>query len=135
MLVTRQFTPKQANDTLPLVRRIVADILDKGRELRELAQGPEPEEHRLRLQKLEGDLQEFLQELENIGCFYKDWGFEQGLVDFPALIDDHSVLLCWRSDEDAVTWFHSMETGFAGRQPIPVELLEETEASESPTAS
>lgn len=132
MLVTRQFTPKQANDTLPLVRRIVADILDKGREIRELAQSPEPEKHRLRLLELESDLKEFAVELEGIGCLYKDWGFEKGLVDFPAEIDDQQVLLCWRSDEDAVTWFHPVDSGFAGRQRIPAEILE---ANDLPTVS
>lgn len=135
MLVTRQFTPKQANDTLPLVRRIVADILDKGRELRDLAQSPEPEEHRVRLQNLERALGSFAEELEGIGCLYKDWGFEKGLVDFPAEIDDQPVLLCWRSDEAAVTWFHPVAAGFAGRQLIPAELLEEHEANDLPTVS
>jgi hypothetical protein len=62
-------------------------------------------------------------ELTEIGCSYKDWGFEMGLVDFPGFIDGQPVCLCWRSDEPTVEWYHAPEAGYAGRQPIPAELL------------
>ena len=68
-----------------------------------------------------------LEELESIGCSYKDWGFEVGLIDFPAIIEAEPVLLCWRSDEETVAWYHDYESGFAGRRPIPAHLLEVAE--------
>ena len=56
-----------------------------------------------------------------MGCFYKDWDFELGLVDFPALVRGELVFLCWRSDEPALRFYHRMEEGYAGRRPLPVE--------------
>lgn len=129
--MTRLWTPAEANRTLPLVRRVVADILEKGQALRALVQEPEDREIRLRIGELERELYGLIQELHTIGCDYKDAGFQQGLVDFPARIDDQDVYLCWRSDEDAITWYHPVREGFAGRRPIPPELLEPAEGSDS----
>ena len=64
-----------------------------------------------------------MRELETIGCYYKDWGFDKGLIDFPARIGGEDVYLCWRSDENEVAWYHPVEGGYAGRRPIPAELL------------
>ena len=114
----RLFTPALANKTLPLVRRIVRDILERGQELRAVA-GKDREARR----RVEGELRPLLKELEMVGCSYKDWSFDMGLVDFPSRIDGQEVLLCWRSDEEAVTHYHTAEAGFAGRRPIPSELL------------
>ena len=127
----KSFTPAQANRTLPLVKRIVAEILDKGRELAALAASRREQgaaaagELQLRMDSVEMEMRDLLGELERIGCSYKDWGFEQGLVDFPGEIDGRSVLLCWRSDEESVRWYHTPEGGFAGRTPIPEALLRE----------
>jgi hypothetical protein len=119
----RRFTPAQANATLPLVRRVVADILQRGRELRHLTEGPMDEAAHARVGHLQADLAGLFEELERIGCSYKDWGFDLGLVDFPAEVDGRAVLLCWRSDEPRVEWYHAPEAGFAGRRPIPTRLL------------
>lgn len=122
-----RFTPQEANRTLPLVKRIVADILGRGRKLRALAAaaGDDPDyEQQKQLTRMENELRELMRELERIGCFYKDWGFEMGLVDFPAEIDGQTVFLCWRSDEESVSWYHTIEGGFAGRREIPAELLQ-----------
>ncbi|MCC6408431.1 MAG: DUF2203 domain-containing protein [Planctomycetes bacterium] len=122
-MVRHVFTPEQANRTLPLVKRIVGDILEKGRELRALARRPNDAVSVERAPLLEREVRELLAELERIGCSYKDWGFEHGLVDFPGEIDGERVLLCWRSDEAEVSWYHLADTGFAGRVPIPERLL------------
>jgi len=124
MKVKKLFTPAEANKTLPLVKRIVRDILERGKEMRALVEG----EHRSveqdsRIHELEGEVQELMGELEEVGCYYKDWGFEMGLVDFPAQVDGEIVFLCWRSDEDQVTWYHGIEAGYRGRKRIPVALL------------
>jgi hypothetical protein len=121
----KRFTPAQANRTLPLVRRIVADILERGRELRRLTDGPLDARARQVASRLQAELAELYLELERIGCSYKDWGFDLGLVDFPAEIDGRAVLLCWRSDEARVEWYHAPEAGFAGRKPIPTRLMED----------
>jgi len=43
---------------------------------------------------------------------------ETGLIDFPAERDGDEIFLCWRFGEDAVAWWHPIDTGFAGRQPL-----------------
>jgi hypothetical protein len=124
-MVRRLFTPVQANQTLPLVRRVVADILQAGRELHEFAgTARRREAHRERLEELQSRVDRLMKELEAIGCSYKDWSFEVGLVDFPSKIGGRRVLLCWRSDEDRVEHYHAYEEGYAGRRPIPEHLLE-----------
>ena len=123
-MVKHSFTPAEANRTLPLVKRVVGDILEAGRELRALAKAPSEEGQRAEIATREARIRELAEELERIGCSYKDWGFEMGLVDFPSEIGGTEVLLCWRSDEERLEWYHTPEAGFAGRTPIPRELLE-----------
>jgi hypothetical protein len=51
-----------------------------------------------------------------MGIKVKD--LQVGLVDFPAWRDDHEVYLCWKYGEDDIQFWHEIEAGFAGRQPI-----------------
>ena len=56
-------------------------------------------------------------ELETLGIQLKD--YERGLIDFPSLRDGRVVLLCWQLGEgDQVEWWHDVDAGFAGRQPL-----------------
>lgn len=120
MTETKYFTPYEAQLTLPLVKKIVKDILDTTREIRLLADDLHGQiEDNRKVQKMISEINGFMGELEEIGCFYKDWNFTIGLVDFPALIDGNEVFLCWRSDEDDVKYYHTMEEGYAGRKLIP----------------
>ena len=121
---TKYFTPAEAKKTLPLVKKIVIDILDTSREMRLIAEeiGGRVEKDP-RIQKMADDIEDFMMELEEIGCFFKDWNFQIGLVDFPAVIDGKEVFLCWRSDEDDIMYYHGMDDGFAGRKIIPPEEL------------
>ncbi|HUX86133.1 MAG TPA: DUF2203 family protein [Chloroflexota bacterium] len=41
-----------------------------------------------------------------------------GLVDFPAERDGRVVYLCWRRGEDQIHYWHELDAGFAGRQPL-----------------
>lgn len=119
------FTPYEATQTLPLVKNIVSDITNKAQRLRKLAlTKPRTVESEDEMSVLELELQEHMDELKNLGCSYKDWSFEIGLVDFPGIIDGQLVLLCWRSDEPALEWYHLPQAGFSGRKRIPKELLE-----------
>ena len=76
---TKYFTPAEARKTLPLVRNIVRDILQTTREMRLIAEEIEAGiEDDLRIKKLASDVNGFLAELEEIGCFYKDTKFQSG---------------------------------------------------------
>jgi hypothetical protein len=123
------FTLEHANRTLPLVRRIVADIVEqyKGvvaaqRTLHELADGATAEQKRraeelshAAVEKLRG----LTEELEEVGCELKDW--QTGLIDFPGQRQGRNVYLCWRLGEPAVQYWHEVDAGFNGRQPIDAE--------------
>ena len=121
---SKVFTPGEANRMLPLVRRIVEDVLAEGQKLRAIGREPDPTPEQVSAYEQSTDeLKALFAELESLGCSYKDWNFQVGLVDFPAQIDGHGVLLCWRSDEPEVRHYHSLEDGYAGRREIPAELL------------
>lgn len=115
----KYFTPEEANQTLPLVRRIVSDILKTGKDIRSLSlEGPKRPGTEAELNRFMDQLDELFEELESLGCSYKDWNFSEGLVDFPALIGGKEVFLCWRSDEPELRYYHDLESGFTGRKPI-----------------
>lgn len=109
---------------LPLVRRIVDDILSAGRQIRSLSiELGEKAEENAEVNRWMDVLDELFDELEDLGCSYKDWNFSVGLVDFPSMINGKEVLLCWRSDENELRYYHEIDAGFAGRKPIPKELF------------
>lgn len=124
----KTFTIEQANRTLPLVRRIVQDIVDHYARWQELvkaldvlAASPAPDT--VRIDRLQRDVQSaartidaFVRELTDLGVEMK--GFDVGLVDFPGEMDGHPVYLCWRLGEPAVAHWHERDAGFAGRQPL-----------------
>ena len=122
---TKYFTPEEAKKTLPLVKKIVKDILDASFQVRTIAEqmGSAAKENP-EVQKLLENISYFMKELEEIGCYYKDWNFSAGLVDFPAVINGEEVFLCWRSDEEEIIYYHGINEGYAGRKRIPPELLD-----------
>ncbi len=127
------FTVDQANQTLPLVRRIVADIVSTHRRLLERideyrAYDPDEREFSERRRELEEEIREltdrvnhFVAELEDIGAEFK--GFEEGLVDFHGMLDGRVVLLCWKLGEESIEWWHELDAGYRGRQRLPAHLL------------
>ncbi|MBV8858462.1 MAG: DUF2203 domain-containing protein [Acidobacteria bacterium] len=63
------------------------------------------------------ELAETSGELEELGVQLKDYA--RGLIDFPTLREGRVVLLCWQMGEgDELEWWHDLEAGFAGRQPL-----------------
>lgn len=130
------FTIEEANRALPLVRRIVADLRDEYHAWRELMAryeiiaagtraylGEDQYEVDLRHELAERAtrLDGLLDELKAVGCELKD--FELGLVDFYALLDDRLVFLCWRLGEPRIEYWHEVDAGIAGRQPVDETLF------------
>jgi len=62
------------------------------------------------------DVQEILAEFQHRQIFVKD--VERGLVDFPAIMGDKEVFLCWEQDEDDVEFWHDLEGGYGGRERL-----------------
>ncbi len=129
------FTVEQVNAMLPLVGAIASDLAKLSREVierrqrlahittdRELATGnPYDDELALVESELERDtqrLREYVRELCELGVEPK--GAEEGLVDFPCMVDGRLVYLCWKVGEPEVLYWHELDAGFAGRQPLTV---------------
>ena len=135
----RIFTLEEAERTLPLLRRILTDLRaeyriwqDAGAEYELLAAGARAERGetgellaaRRAMTESAHRISGFLDEIAAIGCHFK--GFDAGLVDFYTLREDRLVFLCWRVDEDHITHWHDVESGFAGRQPVDSTFLTTT---------
>jgi len=66
------------------------------------------------------DLGKLTTELHESGVQLKD--YSRGLVDFPTMRGGRMVLLCWQLGEpERIEWWHEIEAGFAGRQPLWVD--------------
>ncbi|MBX7166529.1 MAG: DUF2203 domain-containing protein [Pirellulales bacterium] len=128
------FTIDEANAMLPLVRAIVQDMARLSREVIERRerlmtlqshrrkQGLDQYSEELaqieeELQRDSASLQEYVEELLELGVEPKNG--PEGLVDFPSLMDDRIVYLCWKLGEPQVRFWHELDAGFAGRQPLP----------------
>jgi hypothetical protein len=73
-------------------------------------------EKRRRAESLVEQLNAGLAQINELGVELKD--IEQGLLDFPYERDGRVVNLCWKLGEDRIGWWHELDTGFAGRQPL-----------------
>jgi hypothetical protein len=71
---------------------------------------------RAEMEELLKQVSESVAEIDAIGVQVKD--LDSGLLDFPCRIDDQVVLLCWRMGEPAIKYWHTVDAGFQGRQPL-----------------
>ena len=67
-------------------------------------------------QRLTEELSKLMTRINDLGCEIKD--IEQGLVDFPSLREGREVYLCWRLGEEEIAFWHELDAGFGGRQPL-----------------
>jgi hypothetical protein len=131
-MAAKVFTVDEANRMLPLVERIVRDIVAAHGVLQERAgeystldsEAPGTDERRRELRREIDSLTEqvngYITELHRLGCLFK--GFDEGLVDFYTLHGDQPVFLCWKLGEASIEWWHEIDAGYAGRQPLAALL-------------
>jgi hypothetical protein len=62
------------------------------------------------------DMQDVLQEFYRRDVLIKD--LDRGLVDFPAILNGKEVFLCWEECEDDIEFWHDLDSGYAGREPL-----------------
>jgi hypothetical protein len=74
------------------------------------------QKRKLTLEALAQRARDALAEIDAIGVQVKD--LDTGLLDFPCLLEGETVLLCWKRGEPRIGFWHRIEDGFAGRQPI-----------------
>jgi hypothetical protein len=136
MVQPRIFSVAEANSTLPLVRRIVGDLLEEyprwraavshyevlsGGARADWGETPELLNARLAVTTLAERINGYLGELSTIGCVFK--GFDAGLVDFYSLREDRLIFLCWRLGESTIQHWHEIDSGFSGRHPLDPSIL------------
>jgi hypothetical protein len=116
----RRFTLAQANSTLPLVKRIVGDVVrTHGLILKyqaDLERQAMNKETQSRLDEAVNHLEDYVDELSDVGCELKD--YQIGLIDFVGKHQRRDIYLCWKLGEDQIGYWHEIEAGYAGRQPI-----------------
>jgi hypothetical protein len=67
------------------------------------------------------ELKKVIEEVHEQGCLVKD--LDTGLLDFPTLLRGQEVYLCWKLGENGISFWHRIDDGFAGRQPIDADFL------------
>lgn len=132
----RHFTVEEANAALVEVRPLVEHMVERRRAHVEALERQEELEGHIRgngggippaelaesaaeVERLERELARAVDELVDLGVQVKD--LDEGLVDFPARRGDRTVLLCWKLGEDDIGYWHTVEDGFAGRRPLPLD--------------
>src|SRR4051812_40094077 len=117
----RRFTLEQANRALPLVRRVVSDIVqtrEQATALQSHLEKSTAKEHKRVQQDLDvaiDKLHVYLDELTEIGCELKD--FQAGPVDFIGPHQGREVSLCWKLGKEKIPSSHELTAGAAGRTP------------------
>ena len=128
----RRFSLEQANSTLPLVKRIVRDIVrthsevlkcqqqlersGTGRQQQRQQPAPTPQETQGQLERHMTRLEDYVEELTEVGAELKD--YQMGLIDFIGRHQGHDVCLCWKLGEERIAYWHELDAGFAGRQSV-----------------
>ncbi len=122
----RYFTLQEANETLNLIRplmdevqRIRQKILEKQPEAWPAIERSVGNGGNRALSQMALDfekLDDLVHRIQDTGVLIKD--INTGLVDFPALRQRQEVYLCWQVGEEKIEYWHEVEAGFAGRQPI-----------------
>lgn len=122
---SRHFTREQADELLPRLEPLLRQLQQAKEELtdeqaHELLSDAAPSNgggeagHQVGTAYLE--VRRLLGAIEESGIVLRD--IDRGLVDFPALSDGREIYLCWELGEDSVAYWHELEAGYGGRQPL-----------------
>jgi hypothetical protein len=132
--LSKTFTLGEAQTLLPVVEALLRRAQAAGARAGELEQEMQQLSHRIFLSggmhvdvsvaarrraerdKAVQEAKDTLAEIDSIGVQVKD--LEEGLLDFPTVMEGQTVLLCWKLGEQAITHWHTEEEGFAGRKPL-----------------
>jgi hypothetical protein len=122
---SRHFTRDEANALLPQLKEMIRRLRDARDELTDEqvhevlseaapTNGGGEEGRRVGIAFLE--VRQLLGAIEESGLVLRD--IDRGLVDFPAVIDGREVYLCWELGEDEVDFWHDLDSGYRGREPL-----------------
>jgi hypothetical protein len=121
----RHFTREEANALLPQLSELLAQL----REARDGLTDAEAHDALSEAAPTNGggeqgrqvgvsflEVRRLLETAERAGIVLRD--IDRGLIDFPALLDGREVYLCWELGEDEVGYWHEIEGGYGGREPL-----------------
>jgi len=130
----RYFTLEEAQSLLPVVEALLKRALEAKRAAEEVEEKLEAlgrkvflmggmfldiERVRRNRAAYEAHMQQAkdsLGEIDAIGVQVKD--LDTGLLDFPCSVEGETVLLCWKMGESSIGFWHTLDGGFRGRQPV-----------------
>ena len=128
----RLFTLEEATALLPTLRDLVSEVQARKRDLDRLAEalesaidvsagnghasGADMASTRAATEEAARRLEALMGRIDELGCELK--GIEEGLVDFRCEREGRVVYLCWRLGEERIAYWHDLDAGFGGRQPL-----------------
>jgi hypothetical protein len=133
-MADRTFTLDEAQSLLPVLESLLRTAIKAKKTVDEADAEQQALQHRVFLNggmfldivplarrkaervKAEQRVKDALAEIDSIGVQVKD--LDIGLLDFPCEVEGQTILLCWKLGEKAITHWHGVQEGFAGRKPI-----------------
>ncbi|HWZ76325.1 MAG TPA: DUF2203 domain-containing protein [Candidatus Sulfotelmatobacter sp.] len=133
-MADRTFTLDEAQSLLPVLESLLRTAINAKKVIDEADAEQQALQHRVFLNggmfldivplarrkaeraKAEQRAKDALAEIDSIGVQVKDLNI--GLLDFPCEVEGQVILLCWKLGEKAITHWHGLQEGFAGRKPI-----------------
>ncbi len=133
------FSYAQASAMLPLLRLIVADIslahrdlTDRKIQMHRISRQREAKKNRIDkyfldevevtredLKIEEAQLQELIHELESLGVVLQS--AHDGVVAFPAVIEDRPAFYCWKMGEAQIFFWHAPGETYADRKQLDID--------------
>lgn len=127
------FTVEEAESAIPWMQRAVESMRDASADAQEAqsqlsalmdsiqsngreSHGEEWEAQQAAIEESAKTVRAVLDEFSDRGIILRD--VQRGLVDFPAMREDREVYLCWLYGETRIEYWHEVDTGFDGRQPL-----------------
>jgi hypothetical protein len=139
----KYFTLDEAQSLLPVLETLLKRAIEAARAAQEIEERMQALNHKVfllggmfldveRLKKRRAayeahaqQAKDSLAEIEAIGVQVKD--LDTGLLDFPCLLDGETVLLCWKMGESCIGFWHTLDAGFRGRQPLDERFMKKPE--------
>lgn len=133
-MADRYFSPAEVEKLIPVLTRIMNDVMNAAREAGNARERRDTERQRIALagggvldrgawvadtelaEQLTRRVREGLDRVVGLGGAPKDLAL--GLVDFPHLRDGHEVNLCWKYGETEIRHWHGLDEGYAARKPL-----------------
>ena len=125
MIHERHYSVEEANSMLPTVKPVLQKLRDAkdllvDDDAHELLSDAAPANGGGEAGRQVGEafleVRRLLSTLEEADIVVRD--IDRGLIDVPAILSGEEVYLCWELGEDAVGFWHDLETGYRGRQPL-----------------